>query len=60
MIRHILSDQNAAINMIIAATKTSEQHWLRELPGWALEMTEEYTTNAFTKDITKRPNGEEY
>ena len=46
--------------MIIAATKTSEQHWLGELLGWAPETTEEYALNAFTKDITKRPDSEEY
>ena len=60
MIRHIPSDWDAATNMIIAATKTSEQHWLRELLGWALKTTEEYTTDTFTEDITKRPDGEEY
>ena len=60
MIRRIPSDQDAVMNMIIAATKTSEQHWLREILGWALEMTEEYAANAITKDMTKRPNGEEY
>ena len=60
MIRHVLCDQDAATNMIIAAMKTSEQHWLSKLPGWALEMTEEYAANAFTEDMTKRPCGEEY
>ena len=54
MIRRIPSDRDAATNMIIAATKTSEQHWLRELPGWAPETTEEYATSAITEDITKR------
>ena len=28
--------------------------------GWAPETTEEYTSNAFTEDMTKRPDGEEY
>ena len=60
MIRHVLCDQDAATNIIIAAMKTSEQHWLRELPEWAPETTEEYTANAFTEDMTKRPDGEEY
>ena len=53
MIRHIPSDWDAATNMIIAATKTSEQHWLKELPGWALETTEEYVTNTLIKEINK-------
>ena len=53
MIRHISSDQDAAIRTIIAATKTSEQYWLSELPGWALEMTEEYATNTLVKEISE-------
>ena len=32
----------------------------RELLGWALETTEEYALNIFTKDMTKRPQDEEY
>ena len=46
--------------MIIAATKTSEQHWLRELLEWAPETTEEYASDTFTKDMTKRPQDEVY
>ena len=60
MIRYIPSDQDAAINMIITATKTSEQHWLRELLGWAPEMTEEYIINIIAKDMIKRPQDEIY
>ena len=60
MIRHIPSDWDAAMNMIIAAMKTSEQHWLRELPGWAPETTEEYAANTFTKDMTKKSDNEVY
>jgi hypothetical protein len=60
MIRHIPSDQDAATRTIIAATKTSEQHWLSELLGWALEMTEEYAANAFSEDISKRTDIEDY
>ena len=60
MIRHIPSDQDAATKTILAATKTSEQHWLSELPGWAPETTEEYVVNAFTKDMSKRLYDEEY
>ena len=60
MIRRIPSDQDAATKMIIAAMKTSEQHWLSELLGWALEMTEEYAANAFTKDMTKKSDNEVY
>ena len=60
MIRHISYDQDAAINMTIAAIKTSEQYQLRELPEQAPETTEEYTANTFTEDMTKRPQDEEY
>ena len=60
MIRHVLCDQDAATNIIIAAMKTSEQHWLRELPEWAPETTEEYTANALTKDMTKKSDDEIY
>ena len=60
MIRHVPSDQDAATRTIIAAMKTSEQHWLSELLGWAPEMTEEYAANAFSKDISKRTDIEDY
>ena len=35
-------------------------HWLSELLGWALEMTEEYAVNAFSEDISKRTDVEDY
>ena len=60
MIRCVPSDQDAVTNMIIAATKTSEPHWLSKLPGWAPETTEEYTVNAFIEDMTKEPGNEVY
>ena len=53
MIRHISYDQDAAINMTIAAIKTSEQYQLRELPEQAPETTEEYVMNALTNKISK-------
>ena len=60
MIRCVLCDQDTATNMIIAAMKTSEQHWLSELPGWAPETTEEYAANAITEDILKGTDVKEY
>ena len=60
MIRCIPSNQDAAIKIILAAMKTSEQHWLSELPEWAPETTEEYTANALTKDMTKKSDDEIY
>ena len=52
-IRCILCDQDAATNMIIAVMKTLEQYWLRELSGWAPEMTEEYVMNVLIKEISE-------
>ena len=60
MIRCVSSDQDAAIRTIIAATKTSERHWLSELPGWAPEMIEEYAANIITKDMPKGTDVKEY
>ena len=39
--------------IVLAATKTSEQHWLMNLSGWAPKMNEWYYKYMIIKDDTK-------
>ena len=49
------SDTNdTARNIVLAATRASERHWLTNLPGWAPEATREYTEYLIMEDISKR------
>ena len=36
--------EDAATHIVLAATKTSEQHWLMNLSGWAPDTNEQYQT----------------
>ena len=56
--RHETSD--TATNIVLAATRASERHWLTELSGWAPDTNEEYQTYSIIEDIPKSPTSEGY
>ena len=39
--------------IVLAATKTSEQHWLMNLPGWAPKTNKQYYEYMTIEDDTK-------
>ena len=55
---HKMSD--TAMNIILAATRASEQHWLAELAGWAPDTDEKYQMYSTIKDIPKSLHSEGY
>ena len=45
---------DTATNIVLAATRASERHWLMNLPGWAPGATQKYCEYLMDEDISKR------
>ena len=55
---HKTSD--TAMNIILAATRASEWHWLAELAGWAPNTDKKYQIYLIIEDIPKSLHSEGY